>query len=117
MDTANTTPKAATRKRRSDRNHIIYELIVGGLNYIGVTAKTESTVMRSVQVRANKHWYRAQKESKDWSLCVALRGLSSRDEIEIRVHEIVRGKAAAHRREVEIRRAIRPALNTDVRGD
>ena len=116
MDTAH-TPKAAARKRRSDRNHIIYELIVNGLNYIGVTAKTESTVMRSVQVRANKHWYRAQRENKDWSLCVALRELSSKDEIEIRVHEIVRGKAAAHRREVELRRAIRPVLNTDVRGD
>ena len=116
MDTT-AQPKAAARKKRSDRNHIIYELIVNGLNYIGVTAKTESTVMRSVQVRANKHWYRAQKENKDWSLCVALRELASKDEIEIRVHEIVRGKAAAHRREVELRRAIRPVLNTDVRGD
>lgn len=117
MDTTTAQPKAAARKRRSDRNHIIYELIVNGLNYIGVTAKTESTVLKSVQVRANKHWYRAQKENKDWSLCVALRELSSKDLIEIRVHEIVRGKAAAHRREVEIRRALRPVLNTDVRGD
>lgn len=116
MNTAN-TPKVAARKKRSDRNHIIYELIVNGLNYIGVTAKTESTVLKSVQVRANKHWYRAQKENKDWSLCVALRELSDKSEIEIRVHEIVRGKAAAHKREVELRRAIRPVLNTDVRGD
>lgn len=106
-----------TRKRRTDRNHIIYELIVNGLNYIGVTAKTESTVLKSVRVRANKHWYRAQTESKNWLLCEALRGLSSRDEIEIRVHEIVRGKAEAHRREVELRRQINPALNTDIRGD
>jgi hypothetical protein len=29
----------------------------------------------------------------------------------------VRGKAAAHKREVELRRMIRPVLNTDVRGD
>jgi hypothetical protein len=29
----------------------------------------------------------------------------------------VRGKAAAHKREVEIRRLLKPALNTDVRGD
>lgn len=105
------------RRRRVDRNHIIYELVVNGLNYIGVTAKTESTVLKSVRVRANKHWYRAQKESKNWLLCEALRGLASKDEIEIRVHEIVRGKAEAHRREVEIRRALSPALNTDVRGD
>ena len=112
MDTKNTP-----RKRRVDRNHIIYELVVNGLNYIGVTAKTESTVAKSVRVRANKHFYRARTEGKDWLLCEALRALNDKSEIEIRVHEIVRGKAAAHRREVEIRRAINPALNTDIRGD
>jgi hypothetical protein len=105
------------RKKRVDRNHIIYELVVNGLNYIGVTAKTESTVAKSVRARAAKHFYRAKKENKNWTLCVALRELSDKSEIEIRIHEIVRGKAEAHRREVEIRRMIKPALNTDVRGD
>jgi len=109
--------QTVTRKKRTDRNHIIYELIVNGLNYIGVTAKTETTVLKSVRVRANKHFYRAHSENKDWLLCQALRSLSSKDDIEIRIHEIIRGKAAAHRREVEIRRAINPALNTDIRGD
>jgi hypothetical protein len=112
MDTKNTT-----RKKRTDRNHIIYELVVNGMNYIGVTAKTETTVLKSVRARAAKHFYRAKTENKDWALCVALRELSDKSEIEIRVHEIVRGKAAAHRREVEIRRSINPALNTDIRGD
>ena len=107
----------ATRKKRTDRNHIIYELVVNGLNYIGVTAKTESTVLKSVKARAAKHFYRAKTENKDWALCQALRALNSKDDIEIKVHEIVRGKALAHKREVEIRRAVKPALNTDVRGD
>lgn len=107
----------ATRKKRTDRNHIIYELVVNGLNYIGVTAKTESTVLKSVRARAAKHYYRAKTENKDWALCHALRALNSKDDIEIKVHEIVRGKAQAHKREVEIRRTVRPALNTDVRGD
>lgn len=106
-----------TRKKRSDRNHIIYELRVASGNYIGVTAKTESTVLKSVRARAAKHFYRAKTETKSWLLCAALRALSDKSEIEIIVHEIVRGKAAAHRREVEIRRAIQPTLNTDVRGD
>ena len=106
-----------TRKKRTDRNHIIYELVVNGLNYIGVTAKTESTVLKSVKARAAKHFYRAKTENKNWALCQALRALNSKDDIEIRVHEIVRGKAQAHKREVEIRRTVRPALNTDVRGD
>jgi hypothetical protein len=109
--------ETVARKRRVDRNHIVYELVVNGLNYIGVTAKTESTVAKSVRVRANKHWYRAKTEGKNWLLCEALRALDSKEEIEIRVHEIVRGKAAAHQREVEIRRMIKPVLNTDVRGD
>jgi len=109
--------QTVTRKRRTDRTHIIYELIVDGLNYIGVTAKTETTVLKSVRTRANKHWYRAHSENKAWLLCEALRGLESKELIEIRVHELVRGKAEAHKREVEIRRAINPALNTDIRGD
>lgn len=105
------------RKKRQDRNHIIYELRVHGQAYIGVTAKTETTVRKSVLARAAKHWYRAQREAKSWALCHALRTLADRSEIEIYVHEIIRGKAAAHRREVEIRRALKPALNTDCRGD
>ncbi len=87
-----TTP----RKKRADRNHIIYELRVQGGNYIGVTAKTET---------------------KNWLLCAALRELNSKDEIEVLVHEVIRGKAAAHKREVELRRQLKPTLNTDVRGD
>lgn len=107
----------APRKKRCDRNHIVYELRVPQGNYIGVTAKTESTVLKSVRARAAKHFYRAKTESKDWTLCIALRTLQSKDEIEIVVHEIVRGKADAHKREVEIRRAVKPTLNTDKRGD
>jgi hypothetical protein len=109
--------KTVTRKKRVDRNHIIYELRVNGLNYIGVTAKTESTVLKSVKSRAAKHFYRAKTETKNWLLCEQLRTLDSKDEIAILVHEVVRGKAEAHKREVEIRRAVKPALNTDTRGD
>lgn len=109
--------KARRKPKNSLRNHIIYELVVNGKNYIGVTAKTESTVNKSVLSRAAKHFYRAKKENKDWALCVELRKLTDKSEIEVYVHEVVRGKAAAHKREVEIRRAVRPALNTDCRGD
>lgn len=104
-------------KKRIDRNHIIYELRVPMGNYIGVTAKTETTINKSVRARAAKHFYRAHSENKDWALCVALREVASKEDIEIVVHEIVRGKAAAHKREVEIRRAVQPTLNTDTRGD
>ena len=109
--------KTVTRKKRVDRMHIIYELVVNGQNYIGVTAKTETTVNKSVLSRAAKHFYRAKKENKTWLLCAALRELNDKSEIECYIHEVIRGKAAAHKREVEIRRAINPALNTDIRGD
>jgi hypothetical protein len=109
--------KTVLRKKRVDRNHIIYELRVADGNYIGVTAKTESTVNKSVLARAAKHFYRAKKEAKDWALCHALRKLSDKSEIEVYVHEIVRGKAEAHKREVELRRMLKPTLNTDTRGD
>jgi hypothetical protein len=112
MDTKNTP-----RKKRTDRNHIIYELRVNGLNYIGVTAKTESTINKSVLARAAKHFYRAKTEGKEWALCVELRTLTDKSEIEVYVHEVIRGKAAAHKREVELRRQLKPALNTDTRGD
>lgn len=112
MDTKNTP-----RKKRTDRNHIIYELRVGNDNYIGVTAKTETTINKSVLARAAKHFYRAKTENKNWLLCAALRTLSDKSEIEVYVHEVIRGKAAAHKREVELRRMINPTLNTDIRGD
>jgi hypothetical protein len=111
------TQTLTTRKKRTDRNHIIYELRVNGQNYIGVTAKTESTINKSVLARAAKHFYRAKKESKNWLLCQALRTLNDKSEIEVYVHEVVRGKAEAHRREVELRRELKPVLNTDTRGD
>jgi hypothetical protein len=111
------TQTTTTRKKRTDRNHIIYELRVAGGNYIGVTAKTETTVLKSVKARAAKHFYRAKTEDKAWALCQALRSLADKSEIEVLVHEVIRGKAAAHKREVELRRALKPTLNTDTRGD
>ena len=111
------TQTLTPRKKRVDRNHIIYELQVRGENYIGVTAKTETTVLKSVRARAAKHFYRAKTEGKDWLLCEALRSLDNKDEIVILVHAVIRGKAEAHREEVRIRREIKPVLNTDRRGD
>ena len=104
------------RKKRTDRTHIIYELRVNGQRYIGVTAKTETTINKSVLARAAKHYYRAQKEAKTWALCSALRSVASKNEIQVLVHETLRGKAAAHKRERELIKLFNPELNTDKRG-
>lgn len=83
---------------------------------MGVTAKTESTVLKSVRSRIAKHWYRARTETKSWALCELLRSYTDKDEIDVRVLEIVRGKTEAHRRERELIREQNPFYNTDKRG-
>lgn len=103
------------RKKRCDRTHIVYMLVVNGQRYVGVTAKSESTVLKSVTARFNKHWYRAKTEAKNWRLCAALRACSDRSEVEIKILAIVRGKAEGHAEEVRLRREMNPELNTDCR--
>ena len=104
------------RKKRTDRNHLVYEIIGAQGSYVGVTAKTETTVLKSIRSRAAKHWYRAQTEGRAWLLCEFLRTLESKEQVDIRVRELIRGKAEAHRREREIIRAENPFYNTDKRG-
>lgn len=104
------------RAKRSDRNHIIYQILGPEGCYVGVTAKTESTVLKSIRARVAKHYYRAQKETKAWALCELLRGYASKELIDVRVLEIVRGKAEAHRRERALIRELNPVYNTDKRG-
>ena len=103
-------------KPRTDRNHIIYEIITPVGSYIGVTAKTQTTVLKILRARAAKHYYRAMTETNAWALCQYLRTLEDKSEIDIRMHVMVRGKAVAHARERELIRLHNPILNTDKRG-
>jgi flagellar basal body L-ring protein FlgH len=101
------------RKKRSDRTHVVYMLEHGADFYIGVTAKTESTPLKSVKTRWNKHCYRANTEDKSWLLYEKLRAHD--DGWTLTVVAVIRGKAEAHARERELIRELRPNLNTDVR--
>jgi hypothetical protein len=98
------------RKKRSDRTHIIYELVVRGKSYIGITAKTEPTVNKSVLSRFAKHTYRARTETKTWPLYNAMRKYGP-EAFEIYILETGRGKAWAHQRERELVREMAPKLN------
>lgn len=107
--------QTATRKKRSDRTHVIYMITSGQDFYIGVTAKTESTVRKSVMTRCMKHLYRSRSEDKSWALYEAMRERGTQDFV-VHVLAVVRGKTAAHQLERQMIRDHRPTLNTDVRG-
>lgn len=103
-----------SRKRRSDRNHIIYEIAMKSMTYIGVTVVEKRNPAYSLKRRWQKHVCRALTEQQNWKLCAAIRKHGP-EKFDVRVIEIVRGKVAAHERERQLIRVRKPKLNTDVR--
>lgn len=103
-----------TRKRRSDRNHIIYVITSKrtGQFYIGLTAVNyNGNIARTLLRRYQKHVQRALTETKDWGLCKAIRKFGA-DGFTISKLEVVRGKAQAHVRETQLINTLKPKLNT-----
>ena len=103
-----------TRKRRSDRNQVIYFIqdVVTQDYYIGLTAVCfKGNVRKTLTRRMQKHMQRAMTENKDWGLSRALRERGA-DRFVFGVVEIVRGKKAAHARETELINTLQPGLNT-----
>ena len=103
-----------TRKRRTDRNQVIYYIQdkVTLEYYIGLTAVSfKGNVFRTLRRRMQKHMQRALAENKNWGLSRALRERGA-DRFVFGVVEIVRGKRPAHARETELINTLQPALNT-----
>ena len=101
------------RKRRSDRNHIIYSITnrrTGDL-YIGLTAISGRAYKKSLTNRWRKHISRSKNESFDWTLYRSIRqfGIS---EFHVQILEIIRGKSQAHVREIELIKQLKPSLNS-----
>lgn len=101
------------RKKRSDRNHVLYRVICTdtGDSYIGLTVAQGQAFVRSVKVRWQKHVSRAIREDKDWSMCQFIRDNAESD-FTYEVLEIVRGRKPAHQRERELIAELEPTLNT-----
>lgn len=96
------------RKKRNDRNYILYELRVDNQTYIGLTVAVGRAFLKSVKIRVQKHISRAFVENKDWTLCEAIK---QADSIQYNVIEVVRGRKAAYSRERELIAEYSPELN------
>lgn len=96
------------RKKRNDRNYVLYRVSGEGESYVGLTVAVGRAFAKSVKVRVQKHISRAIREDKDWSFCEFLR---SADVVEYEVLEVVRGRKAAYQRERELIAELEPTLN------
>ena len=104
----------ATRKRRTDRNQVLYYIqdVVTQDTYVGLTAVCfAGNVRKTLTRRMQKHMQRALTENKNWGLSRALREHGA-ERFVFGVIEIVRGKRPAHERETILINTLQPALNT-----
>lgn len=99
-----------SRKRRSDRRHIVYQLTntANSNAYIGITAGYR---LKDLRVRVNKHVQRALAEDKDWTLCKEIRRFGPESFV-YEILEVVRGKVVAHQRERQLIGELCPKLNS-----
>ena len=102
------------RKKRSDRNHIIYEITLGatGQTYIGMTQQVGKATLRSVRERWKRHVSRALLHPEiEWPICEAIRQYGPTAFTVAPIY-IIRGKAEAHAFETTLIRERQPQLNT-----
>ncbi len=104
------------RKRRNDRNHVIYQLTApNGDRYIGVTFARGRAFKRSAKIRWEAHVRNALDYDRQNLLSLAIREYGTKDFVR-EVLEIVRGKKNAHARERELIKMIQPELNMEGMG-
>lgn len=104
------------RKRRNDRNHVIYLLSApNGDRYVGVTFARGRAFKRSAKIRWEAHVRNALDYNRQNLLSLSIRehGVET---FKREVIEIVRGKKNAHDRERELIRIINPELNMEGMG-
>ena len=103
---------STTRKRRSDRNHVIYLLtnVVTGDTYVGLTVAIKRRYQYSAKRRFQKHVHRALTEMRDLPLCDSIREFGA-EAFDVEALWVVRGKDAAHEVEREVVADLKPTLN------
>lgn len=100
------------RKPRSDSNYAIYAMTdPDGNIYVGLTRKTESTILRSVKRRWAKHISRAKCDNLEWPLYSHINAIGLDVKWKHEVLEVVKGRKEAYAREREIILETNPNLN------
>ena len=98
------------RKRRNDRNYVLYRISAGDDCYVGLTVARGRAFLKSAKLRLSQHVSRAMNEDKDWLFCKFLR--ENEKKLNCEVLEVVRGRKNAYQRERELIRELCPNLNT-----
>lgn len=116
---AKETPRArnkdgSVRKRRADRNHVIYRITcsVTGATYVGITVAKGRAYQASARTRWDGHVRHAIREGRPYPLHAAIREHGP-EAFKVDVLDVVRGKGAAHKRERELIAELAPSLNVE----
>lgn len=102
-----------TRKRRNDRMHLIYLLTntVTFETYLGMAVCVDRSGKETLAARFSRHVGRAFNQDKDWNLCKSIRKYGP-EVFDKQIICFVRGKAAAHALETQLKKEGCPELNT-----
>lgn len=101
-----------TRKRRSDRKHLIYVLTnkITRDEYIGMAVCVDRSGKETLNARWCRHVGRS-KTDKKWNLYMSIRQYGP-ENFDRRILTFVRGKAEAHALETELKKTGKYSLNT-----
>ena len=101
------------RKKRSDRNHIIYKLTnnITSETYIGVTVVTGRAYLKSLRSRWIRHIYKANIGMAEYPISISIR-THGEESFTREILKVVRGKKNAFITESELINKHKPALNT-----
>ena len=104
------------RKKRSDRNHLIYMLTCECTDerYIGVTVMKGASKAKTLKQRWNGHVYKAFVCEENWELPRAIREYGE-ENFTAQILQIVRGKKAAFAAESALINSLKTELNTRIK--
>lgn len=101
------------KKSLNRKKHIIYLLtnVLTGEKYVGIASCVDRAGKETLAARWSRHVGRAKNQDKGWKLCESIRFYGP-EAFDKEILFFVRGKAAAHQLETELRKSGKFHLNT-----